>query len=116
MPRHESNHLSVEEMRGWLLEETRNVLKESELRVREAAEFVTAYATNKLTPEEANRRLNEYDTRWSAALEGVYASSFKTDADIIAAIDKAHETRGGRLEKYARRSGLDKPPRSGRNR
>ena len=39
--------------------------------------------------------------------------SFKNDADIVAAIDKAHESRGGMLEKYARQSGLDKPPRSG---
>ena len=71
MPPDEPNHLSAEEMRVWLLDETRNVLKEAELRVRDATEFTTAYAMGKLSPAQAHERLRRYDARWGEALEGV---------------------------------------------
>jgi hypothetical protein len=84
----ESRHLSVSQMRNWLSEELRNVLKECELRVREATALTAAYAAGELTPAEAHKRFREYDNRWSEALGGVLASSYRTDEELIGAIDR----------------------------
>ena len=100
MSRNESNHLSAEDMRVWLLDETRNVLKEAELRVREATEFTTAYAMGKLSPAQAHERMRKYDARWGEALEGVYASSFKSDDAILKAIDEQHAAAHATRRKY----------------
>jgi hypothetical protein len=84
----EREHFSVPDMRAWLKEELRNVHKECELRTREATEFVTAYAAGELTPAEAHKRFEQYDERWGDPLAGVYASSFRTDEEVLKAIDR----------------------------
>jgi hypothetical protein len=96
--------LSADDMRRWLGEEVRNVLKECELRVRDATGFTTAYAAGELSPKEAHKRLSRYEERWHDALEGIYASSFKTDDAILAAIDKAERSDRSFLARLDRRA------------
>ena len=83
-----STDLTPEEMRSWYDEEMRNVRKECELRVRDATEFTTAYLEEKLTPQQATKRIRRYEERWGDSLGGVYASSYQDDAAIVKAIDK----------------------------
>jgi len=80
---------SVDEMRSWLAEEVGNVLKECDLRVRDATDFATAYIAGKMTAEQAEKRLTRYEERWGGALSGVFASSYRNDEPIIKAIDRA---------------------------
>jgi hypothetical protein len=88
--------LSPEEMQGWLKEEIRDLAKAHELRIKEATDFVTAYASGKISPEEATERLLRYDRRWGEALYGATASTDLSDEAILSAIDRARETALGR--------------------
>src|ERR1700744_216037 len=91
---------SPDAMCGWLQEEVRDVMKEWELRIKDATEFVTEYATGRLPPKEAEERLNQYDRRWHDALYG-HRAGFKTDEELIAAIDKRREeNRRAERERY----------------
>ena len=99
-----AEHLSADDMRSWLGEEIRNVLKECELRVRDATAFTTAYAAGELTPKEAHKRLSRYGERWHDPLNGIQASSYKTDDQILAAMDKAGQSRRSFLEKVDRKA------------
>jgi hypothetical protein len=98
----EPKYLSADDMRSWLGEEVRSVLKECELRVRDATAFTTAYAAGELTPEEAHERLSRYGERWHDPLNGIHASSHKTDDDILAAMDEAERSRRSFLERVDR--------------
>jgi hypothetical protein len=96
--------LSPQEMQGWLREEIRDSAKAHELRVKEATEFVTAYASGKISAEEAADRLHQYDKRWGEALYGATASPGVSDEAIVRAIDKARETAFGRhTERFGNR-------------
>jgi ribosome-associated translation inhibitor RaiA len=94
----ESTYLTPADMRGWLREETRNVLKECDLRIKDATDFVTAYLGGQFTWEETEKRLSRYENRWHSALGGVYASAYKNDEELLAAMDKAERE----LQKSAR--------------
>lgn len=102
-----TNTLSVQDLQGWLKEEIRDCDKAHELRVKEATEFVTAYAAGKLSPSEAMQRLLQYDRRWGEALYGATASPGISDEQILKAIDLACDealypekrSHTGRLEK-----------------
>ena len=105
--------LSVDEMRGWLDEEIRNVRKECELRVKDGTEFASAYAEGTMTRAQAHKRLDRYEKRWGNALGGVFASSFKNDDAIIAAIDRADRSREQWLKRVGRQGGpISNMPRS----
>jgi hypothetical protein len=81
--------LTPEEFRGWLSQEIRDSSKAHELRVKEATEFVTAYTSGDISPEEAMKRLRNYDQRWGEALYGAMATPEVSDEQIISAIDQA---------------------------
>jgi hypothetical protein len=84
-------HLSVEEMNAWLDQETKDVKRASEMRLKEATEIASSYAAGKLTPEEATQRLDQYEARWGEALGGAAASDSVTDAQILDQMDRLRE-------------------------
>jgi hypothetical protein len=69
--------------------------KALELRIREATGFVTAYTFGKLNPKEADERHARFYHRWGESLPGISVSEGMTDADILAAIDRAAESAEG---------------------
>lgn len=87
--------LSPEELTVWLKQEIRDSDKAHELRVKEATGFVTAYASGKLSPEEAADCLYRYDKRWGEALFGASASPGLSDEAILSTIDKARDEMSG---------------------
>jgi hypothetical protein len=84
---HVSEYSSPQDLRRWLRQEMRDIAKASELRLREATEFVMAYAAGEITPEEADERSSRYHHRWDEALPGVSATDSMTDEQILTAID-----------------------------
>jgi hypothetical protein len=95
-------YLSVEDMKWWLAQETRDLDKARELRLREANAIVAAYEKGELTPEESTRRRMEYEDRWGEALPGTNSLSDMTDAEIIARIDAADATEQKWSQQYKR--------------
>ena len=96
--------LTPEEMRAWHAEEIRDVLKECDLRVRDATQFTIAFLAGELTPEQANARLSRYEARWGDPLRGVLTSNHRSDEAIVEAIDKALRRRERLLTHLARAS------------
>jgi len=80
-------YISAKEMQDWLQQEIKDAAKALELRVREAAEFVTAYSLGELTPAQAHERHWRYDHRWGEPLPGTHAFTASSDEEILAAID-----------------------------
>jgi ribulose kinase len=81
--------LSPAEMREWLQREVTHVMKEAELRIADAADFVTAYATGKLSPQEASERMKRYDNRWGeATLLGIMSEQGMTNEEILRRLDE----------------------------
>src|ERR1039458_5042737 len=72
---------------NWLRNEIDDSAKAHELRIKEATDFVTAYALNELTPDNTYDRFLRYGHRWGEALPGTYAYSHSTNEQIIQAID-----------------------------
>jgi hypothetical protein len=85
----ESNYLSSKDVQKWLLQEIMDSTKAHELRVRDAAEFATAYALGELTPAQAHERFLQHDHRWGEAFPGTHAFRDSTDEQLLAAIDRA---------------------------
>jgi len=85
----DDDYLSANDMRSWLRQELRDIAKASELRTREATEFVTAYALGEMTAKEADDRHTQYHRRWGEALPGICVTDTVTDEKILAAIDEA---------------------------
>jgi len=80
--------LNRKDMHCWLSEEIRNVLKECDLRIRDATDFAVGYANGELTAEQAHERLRLYEERWPDPLGGVFASGHSSDKTILDAIDR----------------------------
>jgi hypothetical protein len=85
----EGNRLSVTEMQNWLRQELADLAKANELRTKEATSFVASYASGAISPEEAEKRLHQYDRRWPEALPGTHTVKGATDAELLAEIDEA---------------------------
>ncbi len=66
----DSETLTKEDMQQWLTNEIRYLMKTTEMRVRDATQFVSAYALGKLTPEAAMDRLTLYESRWGDCPSG----------------------------------------------
>ena len=98
--------LSVRDMQNWLLEQTRDSAKAHELRIKEAAEFVNQYAAGKLTTEQMEQRLLQYDLRWGEPLPGTSAAPGISDVEILERMDSS------RREHNARRRGTRDAPHS----
>ena len=99
----ESGYLSPQEMREWALQESRDSAKAHELRVKEATDLATAYASGEIDAQEADKRLKQYDRRWGEALFGTSAIGNASDEQIVQEIDKA------RSEAAARSGGQSHP-------
>jgi hypothetical protein len=56
--------LTPKDMKKWLGREVSNVMKQADLRVQEATDFVTAYALGEITAAEAAERLYQYESKW----------------------------------------------------
>jgi hypothetical protein len=83
------NYLTPEDMQHWLQQEIADSAKALELRIKEATGFVTAYASGKITPEEADEKHWRYQHRWGEALPGTHVAPGSGDDQIMASIDKA---------------------------
>jgi hypothetical protein len=97
-----------DEMLLWLRDETNLVTKGAELRLRDATDFVTQYATGRMTAEEAHRRFGSYTTRWGDAIPGVADSRGKTDNEILKEVDERHQRL---LRRPSGRGGQESPLR-----
>jgi hypothetical protein len=81
--------LTPDQMRDWLTQEIRDLTKALELRLRDATEFVTSYSLNKITRDEAMKRLGQYDSRWGDPIPGVHAFGEMTDEQLIQQLDES---------------------------
>jgi hypothetical protein len=109
-PKIEPEILSPEDMQQWLQREIADCTKAVELRLKEAASFVSAYAGGQITPEEADEKHWRYLQRWGELLPAHGPST--TDEQIIAAIDNfegpyttAKQMRENYRRVYGRQSG-----------
>jgi hypothetical protein len=84
-----SDFLSPEDLRHWFQQEKADIAKASELRLKEAQGFVTAYAEGKITPDEVEDRLFAYSQRWGEVLPGTHTAPTASDEEIIKSIDEA---------------------------
>jgi hypothetical protein len=76
------------DMRQWLGREIAHVMKEAELRVRDATEFVTAYASGEIAEKELSERMNRYDARWGeTTLQAAMAGEQMGDEEILRRLD-----------------------------
>jgi hypothetical protein len=89
-----SDYSSPKEMLGWLEREIADASKATELRIKEAARFVTAYALGEISAEEAAECAYRYDCRWGEALPGVFRSRGMTDEEILGKIDETRVKQG----------------------
>ena len=86
--------LSPSDLCKWLESQSTEVLKAAELRIRDATEFVTRYATGEMTAREAMVRFNKYSLRWPDALPGVTMWPIdretlqSTDEEILRRVDE----------------------------
>ena len=77
-----------EDMRQWLQQELRDLTKATELRVKDATDFVTAYALGKITAEEAADRLSRYQYRWGdSPIPGVATEENTPNDEILRRLD-----------------------------
>jgi len=76
------------DLRQWLGREIAQVMKEAELRVKDATDFVTGYATGKISEKEASERMAQYDRRWGeSALIAAMTHEGMTDEEILRGLD-----------------------------
>jgi hypothetical protein len=88
--------LSSDDARQWLGREIAHVMKEAELRVKDATDFVTAYATGKISEREVSERMDQYDRRWGeATLLAAMANEGMADNEILRRLDAERATNTG---------------------
>ena len=80
-----------EDMLYWLECETANVMREAQLRLQDAAEFTTKYATGRMGKEEFAGRYSAYVSRWPDPLKGIADSRAMTDEAVYQEMDKIQE-------------------------
>src|ERR1035438_3550884 len=85
-----NDDLTPQDMRAWLQQEVRDLTKAFELRLKDATDFVTAYAVGELTPREAKERLGRYQYRWGdSPIPGVSTEESMTTREILRRLDAA---------------------------
>jgi hypothetical protein len=77
------------EMRQWLEREVRDVMKAAELRIKDATDFVTAFAVSEISAKEAAERMARYDDRWRESILGVTIEEGMTNQEILRLRDEA---------------------------
>jgi hypothetical protein len=86
----DDDKLTHEDMVEWLQREIRDLSKQTELRVKDATDFVTAYAMGKVTEKEMRERLSVYHHRWGdSPIPGVTTQEGMTDEEIMKRLDAA---------------------------
>jgi hypothetical protein len=83
----DDDYLSPKDMRYVIEQEIKDSAKAHELRTRELTELATVYEQGKITPEQADERMDRYQHRWGEALRGASAMPNVTDEEILAKID-----------------------------
>jgi hypothetical protein len=84
--------LRADDLRVWLRDETRRVLKAAELQLRDATEFVTDYALGRITSEEVDDRMSRYGARWGESrLVAAMPHENTPDEEILRRLDEEHE-------------------------
>ena|ERR1700685_1455946 len=90
MAKDEDDKLTPEDMVGWLQQEIRDLSKATELRIKDATDFVTAYALGKITEEEIRQRRMAYLYRWGEEpVPGVDVQEGMTNEEVIKRLDAA---------------------------
>jgi hypothetical protein len=85
----DDTNLSKEEMRWWLGEEVRRVMKAADLQVRDATDFVTAYIAGRLSADEASARMYRYGSRWGESnLMTAMSKPNMSDDEILNRLDE----------------------------
>jgi len=84
----DNEKLTSEDMRLWLRDEVRRVMKNAELQIKDATDFVTAYAAGTMSPAEADARMALYDSRWGESrLIAAMPREGMTDEEILRNLD-----------------------------
>ncbi len=76
-------------MQGWLEREIADIMKATELRIKDAARLVGKYASGEISRDEAADLSFQYTNRWGDALPGVFRSQGMSDEAILAKMDEA---------------------------
>jgi hypothetical protein len=82
------------EMSGWLEREIADIHKAGELRIKDAARFVTAYSRGDLSKEEAEEASFKYAQRWGDVFPGIMRSEGLNDDEIVRKMDEARVKQG----------------------
>jgi hypothetical protein len=85
-------------MRSWLKEETAIVQVAAKRRIMEATALVDAYEKGQLTPDEANRKYDEYQSRWDIDVA-------KDEALVRGIEEEAAKISGARIPVWRGRGG-----------
>jgi hypothetical protein len=93
------------EMREWLAQEVRDVIKGMELRIKDATDFVTAYAVGEIDAKELERRQRIYTNRWGDAIPGVFTSEGMSNEEILRKRDNEHKEDLRRSQEAKSRAG-----------
>jgi hypothetical protein len=90
MAKSDDDRLTPEDMVGWLQQEIRDLSKATELRIKDATDFVTAYALGRITEEEMHNRRMAYLYRWGEdPIPGVVVQEGMTNEEVIKRLDAA---------------------------
>ena len=83
------DYLTPEDLVRWAQQELRDSAKAHELRVKGAFEIATAYASGRLSPQEAQARFLQHFDRWAEAIPGGHMFEGSTDNQVLTIIDEA---------------------------
>ena len=92
----DSDFPSPQEMTGWLQREIADIKKASELRIKDAQAFVSAYSKGEISAQEAEERSHQYSRRWGDALPGTLRSEGLSDEEILRRIDETRKKQSSR--------------------
>lgn len=88
--------LDAEEMSEWLKDEISDIRRAAELRIKDATDFVTAYAGG-ISRKKAEDLFFAYTQRWGDVIPGVgYPPEDMSDEQILETLDENRIKRRGR--------------------
>ncbi len=89
MAKDDEHTYTPDDMRSWLQRETSQVLKEAELRVKDATDFVMKFTASKISEKQLSERMSQYEKRWrEARLIAAMPSENLTNEQILRNLDK----------------------------
>jgi hypothetical protein len=88
MAKSDDDNLTPEDMRVWLHDEVMRLLKEADLRIKDATDFVVEYGVGNLTAAEAMHRMTQYQRRWGESnLIAVMSDEKMSNEEILRRLD-----------------------------